>query len=346
MQAKLVTAFGESKTIKEWATDNRCMVSYDTLRDRLKKGVHPETALSEAKKKTFANDVKVGDQIHRYTIRKIYNKFENGQNKTYIEGECSCDNKTIKQVKLSLLIQGTTKSCGCWKSEVKSKECTERNYKHGQAFRGNYSELYKKWIRMKFNTGKEVCEDWQTFEGFEKWAMSNGYKEGLHIYLLDENMPYQPTNCLWHQKGYAEERLHRTWSDIIDRCENPNNKEYHRYGGRGIKICKEWRKSYLLFKNWALDNGYQDNLTIEKINNNDGYYPENCTWIPLELQAKNRENSQHVIAFGEDKLAYDWSKDSRCVVNSSTIVCRIKEGWLPEEAITTPPYQKPKWQST
>ncbi len=78
--------------------------------------------------------------------------------------------------------------------------------------------------------------------------------------------------------------LYQTWACMKKRCINPKNKYYHRYGGRGITVCKEWRNDYLSFKNWAMDNGYQDNLTIDRIDNNRGYGPDNCQWIT------NREN--------------------------------------------------------
>lgn len=88
--------------------------------------------------------------------------------------------------------------------------------------------------------------------------------------------------------GQTETRLYRTWCHMKERCNNPNNNRYYRYGARGIKVCEEWESSFENFYQWAIENGYNDNLTIERKNNKRNYCPENCTWIPLSEQAKNK----------------------------------------------------------
>lgn len=83
-----------------------------------------------------------------------------------------------------------------------------------------------------------------------------------------------------------EPRLYRTWIDMKQRCHNPNNKAYPRYGGRGITVCDEWRNDYAAFEAWAISNGYKDNLTIDKIDNDKGYSPDNCQWITQSENSK------------------------------------------------------------
>jgi hypothetical protein len=85
------------------------------------------------------------------------------------------------------------------------------------------------------------------------------------------------------------ERLYTIWADMLQRCKNPKNIGWKYYGGRGIKVCKQWVK-YINFRKWALRSGYAPTLTIERINVNAGYKPSNCTWIPKHLQNKNKRN--------------------------------------------------------
>lgn len=83
-------------------------------------------------------------------------------------------------------------------------------------------------------------------------------------------------------------RLYRIYHDMINRCKNPNTENYHRYGGRGISVCDEWLNSYEKFRNWALLNGYTDNLTLDHINNDGNYAPDNCRWVTHKENCQNR----------------------------------------------------------
>lgn len=103
--------------------------------------------------------------------------------------------------------------------------------------------------------------------------------------------------------GYAvrkgRQRLYRTWSGIIQRASNPNDKYYRMYGGRGIYVCDEWRE-FDKFKEWALANGYKDDLFIDRIDNNKGYFPDNCRWVTRFQQQNNlRCNIRYEFADGK-----------------------------------------------
>lgn len=84
------------------------------------------------------------------------------------------------------------------------------------------------------------------------------------------------------------ERIHSIYNGMKQRCYNPHNKNYHRYGGRGITICKEWVDDFMNFYSWSVLHGYADDLTIDRINNDGNYEPSNCRWATWEEQAKNK----------------------------------------------------------
>jgi hypothetical protein len=101
-------------------------------------------------------------------------------------------------------------------------------------------------------------------------------------------------------------------------------------------MCEEWR-DFAAFAAWALANGYQPGLSIERNDNDLGYSPENCKWIPKNRQGHNTRKSRRITAFGETKPVIDWVEDPRCSVGYCTLWSRlVKHGWDAERAISVP----------
>lgn len=130
-------------------------------------------------------------------------------------------------------------------------------------------------------------------------------KEILTAPKVNESIPYgvgyKPftvgalsLNIMYKKHGFTigkPRRLYRIWSNIRQRCNNPNNTRYEYYGGKGIKRCKEW-DDFTTFCTWAITNGYNDNLTIDRINGNGNYEPSNCRWVTQKVNNQNKTHSE------------------------------------------------------
>lgn len=135
--------------------------------------------------------------------------------------------------------------------------------------------------------------------------------------------------------GQKNTRLYNIWSGMIERCENPNAKPFRRYGGRGIAICPEWRNSFEAFRDWALENGYAEKLTIDRIDNDGDYEPGNCRWATYAEQNRNYGRNRPVLYLGREVLVCDLATEVG--LPQDILKNRIfRYGWSVEEAVSTP----------
>jgi hypothetical protein len=131
--------------------------------------------------------------------------------------------------------------------------------------------------------------------------------------------------------------IYARWRSMIQRCYNPKSQRYKSYGGRGITVCDEWRNSSYTFIIWALNNGYEKGLSIDRIDNNGPYAPSNCHWTSLTENNRNKQSTLFITAFGETKRLAEWAEDPRCKVSRRLLRLRIfKLGWPIDTAILTP----------
>ncbi len=172
---------------------------------------------------------------------------------------CKCDCGNIATVNRGSVLRGNTKSCGCLRREITSKNNTTHGKRHHR--------LYSIWIAMK------------------------------------------------------------------NRCKYPSQNRYESYGGRGICVCDEWVTSFESFYNWAIENGYKDGLSIDRINVDGNYSPENCRWATSEEQSLNRTDNRFITYNGETKTIKEWCDETGLAY--SCLLWRIDHGWDIGRALTT-----------
>lgn len=133
-------------------------------------------------------------------------------------------------------------------------------------------------------------------------------------------------------------RLYNIWSCMKSRCINTKDTRYKDYGGRGITICDEWLHDFQAFYDWAMANGYSENLTIDRKDNDKGYYPDNCRWATNKEQNTNQRRNRWITYNGETKTITDWARTTN--INHSALSRRLQRGWSIEKTLTTKPQRR------
>lgn len=149
-------------------------------------------------------------------------------------------------------------------------------------------------------------------------------------FITDRNGVKNPN----YKHGLRKTRLYRIYQNVISRCYNPNATHYKNYGVRGITVCDEWRRDFMSFYNWSMSNGYNDTLSIDRIDNDGNYEPSNCRWVDCRIQSLNRSNNHVVRLNDECKPLIEWCEIYK--INYRTVQDRLKRGWDYKKALTTP----------
>ena len=121
------------------------------------------------------------------------------------------------------------------------------------------------------------------------------------------------------------------------RCNNPKNRNYNSYGGRGIKVCDEWQKDFMAFYNWSMANGYKKGLSCDRINNNGNYEPTNCRWTTQQVQVNNTRRCRMYTMDGKTQSLSNWAREYNAPIER-TRQRVVNRGWDLKVALTTPSF--------
>lgn len=162
--------------------------------------------------------------------------------------------------------------------------------------------------------------------------LKSGYTTSCGCFQKERTSTMFTKNGLFKKNGLINLRLYNIWACMKTRCYNSNDKRYKDYGGRGIKICNEWRDDFQNFYDWSIANGYSEDLTIDRIDNDKGYFPENCRWVDRKTQQRNRRNNRIITINGESHCLSEWCEILN--LNYAKVKARLDQcHWSPEKAL-------------
>lgn len=191
-------------------------------------------------------------------------------------------------------------------------------------------KLYKDDDIKVFGSEKDACQ----FLGVKKCSVASCFRKKSKC----KGWKVERVGISTH--GETKTRLHKIWEAMRSRCCDKNHKHFGDYGGRGIHICEEW-SDYIHFRNWALNNGYSEDLTIDRINVNGNYCPENCRWVTMKEQQNNKRTNRYISMNGETHTIAEWSEITG--IKKTTLRERLNSGWSVEKSLNAPVKKTQRW---
>lgn len=268
-------------------------------------------------------EIRIGDQFGRLEVIEYAGR--NYRNRKSWLCQCECGNKKV--ISQDDLKSGRTNSCGCLRKEMMS----EKSFKDltGMQF-GEWTVLELSG-KDKYNQRLWKCKcSCGAISEVTSRSLTGGYSKSCRDCAYKKNGENQKKH------GMSRSRIYRIYRGVLNRCYNKNNYAFEYYGGRGINVCDEWlgENGFENFYTWSMNNGYSSSLTIDRIDVNGGYSPDNCRWSDTETQANNRRTSVKLTLNGETKTVSQWAKDTG--INRYTLYSRVgRLGWGEEKALTT-----------
>lgn len=246
------------------------------------------------------NDNIIGQKFGKLLVLEELPERTKAYKKRY---KCLCDCGNYHIVVGASLKNGLTKSCGKCKSTITI----------GKKF-GKLTVLEQS--KLKRPNGATIY----------KCLCDCGNISYVDVYSL-QNGNTKSCGCLTKSQGgktTINKRLHHCWCDMKSRCYNKDNKAYNRYGGRGIKVYDEWLNDFQAFYDWSITNDYNDNLTLDRINVDGNYEPNNCRWVDWDTQRNNKSTTIKIVFNGKEQSLSQWCRHFG--LKYQTMYSRLKKG--------------------
>jgi hypothetical protein len=260
--------------------------------------------------------MKLIDRTGQKFGKLVAEKYINKGNKVYWHCSCECGGQAL--VQSTKLASGHTQSCGCIKGEKKRIDRTGERFGNLVVLDRVEGTKRTMW-RCQCDCGNETTVDTAN--------LGNGHTRSCGCLVKQK----ASDNFTTH--GLTNTSEHHVWMGFKGRCYNENDKGYAGYGERGIKICDRWLES---FDNFLEDMGNKPSPehSIDRIDNDKGYFKENCRWATKKEQANNRRSSKYLVIDGETKTQSEWADIFK--ISQLNIQNRLSRGWTPEQAVKTP----------
>ena len=183
--------------------------------------------------------------------------------------------------------------------------------------------LEKDGIYYSFQSEKDACD----FLQVPKCCVASAYRQGAIYHGYTIIKPISENDI------YGNKRLRKIWESMHERCEYEKHPQFHHYGGRGISVCEEWSE-YIPFAKWAFRSGYEETLSIDRIDSNGMYEPNNCRWVTMKEQANNKRTNRIVIYQEQEYTLSELAE--KIGMNKTTLKERLNLGWSAKDAVERP----------
>lgn len=280
---------------------------------------------------------KIGDTYYSWTLLEFETRIKSGGKKIrYAKVRCSCSKQTEKWTAVGTWRSGGPKNCGCVVSEETKLKISASRRKNdiaiGQMF-GRWTVIEKPYYKKFGHANQQFalcrCQCGNTRD-VKTAVLRAGKSKSCGCLTAENSSKRRKTH------GKSRTPMYNRWKNMCDRCSRQDNIAYNNYGGRGVTVCDEWRNSFEAFEEWALSNGYEQHLEIDRINTNGNYEPSNCRFITCQENCNNKRTCRYYELNGIVKSMKDWSRDAMCAVSYQTLTNRLNSGWQLLEAMTTP----------